>query len=77
MDYTVDGILQARRLDWVAIPFSRILEVMASLNLNVLFHCFYLQIISMYVILENILSLIIEFYKLYHADGFLRDLVYS
>ena len=23
MDYTVDGILQARILEWVAIPFSR------------------------------------------------------
>ena len=55
MDYTVDGILQARILEWVTIPFSRIIEVMASLNLNVLFHCFYLQIILMYVILKNIL----------------------
>jgi len=23
MDYTVDGILQARILEWVAVPFSR------------------------------------------------------
>ena len=23
MDYTVDGILQARKLEWVAFPFSR------------------------------------------------------
>ena len=23
MDYTVHGILQARKLEWVAIPFSR------------------------------------------------------
>ena len=23
MDYTVDGILQARTLEWIAFPFSR------------------------------------------------------
>jgi len=29
MDYTVHGILQARILEWVAIPFSRVEEVRA------------------------------------------------
>ena len=29
MDYTIHGILQARILEWVAIPFSRVEEVRA------------------------------------------------
>ena len=34
MDYTVHGILQARILEWVAIPFSRVKYVELQRNLE-------------------------------------------
>ena len=38
MDYTVDGILQARKLEWVAFPFSRVSSQPQELNPDLL-HC--------------------------------------
>ena len=37
-DYTVHGILQARILEWVAVPFSRGISPTQGLNLGLL-HC--------------------------------------
>ena len=38
MDYTEHGIFQARILEWVAVPFSRVIFLTQGLNLG-LQHC--------------------------------------